>query len=148
MQPIKILTTHLQWRVTDKNIAFYKALANLGDVLVAIPDDESYNQLWMPTLPRSCALEERRAALEAIPAIALVFDACFVNPSETLARDALTSLKIDAFACHCYPNNREHPSVSTLAAFLSRHRIPIISVAAQALVWDDTLEKEEQRGGG
>lgn len=131
MQPIKILTTHLHRGITKKDIAFYKALHALGELYVAIPDDESYQELWQKSPPARYALEQRRAALEACLDIALVFDVRYAMPFEEtylekVCRDAFLTIGINAWACK--RNSDMHPVMDKITEFMAQQRIPIISV--------------------
>ena len=126
MQPIQILTVHLHRGITEKDIAFYQAVAALGEVWVAIPDDESYRRLCHePALP---SLEERRLALEARPEIALVFDVSLAMPAADVCNTAFLTLPIDAFACQRYRTLPDMHILTRVMQYLSQQRIPIISV--------------------
>ena len=131
MKPIKILTAHLHHELTEKDINFYKAVSALGELLVAIPDNESFRNLWQntDTQPRENTLEQRRTALEACPDIALVFDVALVKPVEAVCR-AEFMIGIDAWAARRYPTpyNGEHWMFARITQFMAKHRIPVISV--------------------
>lgn len=130
MQPLQILTVHLHRGLTDKDIAFYKAVAALGSVLVAIPDDESYRHICHE--PALSTLEERRLTLEARPEIALVFDVSFTMPVADVCNTEFLTLPIDAFAWPRYRTITDTHPESRVMQYLSRQRIPIISVDVDA----------------
>lgn len=136
MQQAKILTTHLHRGITKNDIAFYKAVSALGELYVAIPDDESYQALWQKYPAAGYALEQRRSALETIEHIAIVFDVQFEEGTlEKVCREAFLPIGIHAWACKAYPFSTSdcHPLIPRITQFMTQQGIPILSVDMDAL---------------